>query len=177
MPQLSWDAALRPYKTNPNSTKKVTHMPDGKATSSKSTFSRVCSVSINIRAKPEKIWALLTNAANIPQWNSTVISLEGRIALNETVKLKSTSSPDRTFNLKVSEFIAPTKLVWEDGFAPMFKGVRTYVLTPKGDGTTDFSMTEIISGLMLPMIGGSLPDFKPTFEQYAADLKRESEKN
>lgn len=151
-------------------------MTDGKATSSKSTFSRECSVTINIRAKPEKIWALLTNAANIPKWNSTVISLEGRIALNEKISLKSTSSPDRTFNLKISELTPPTKMVWGDGAAPMFKGVRTYVLTPKGDGTTDFTMTEVISGLMLPMIGGSLPDFKPTFEQYAADLKRESEK-
>nr|MBA3872179.1 SRPBCC domain-containing protein [Anaerolineae bacterium] len=59
----------------------------------------------------------------------------------------------------------------------MFKGVRTYTLTPKADGTTDFNMTEVISGLLLLMIGGSLPDFKPTFEQYAADLKRAAEKS
>ena len=44
----------------------------GKATSSQSTFSRVCSVSTNIRAKPEVIWGLLTNAANMPKWNSTI---------------------------------------------------------------------------------------------------------
>ncbi len=106
-----------------------------------------------------------------------MISLEGRIALNEKVTLKSISSPDRTFNLKITELTPPTKMVWEDGFAPMFKGVRTYMLTGNADGTTNFSMKEVISGLMLPMIGGSLPDFKPTFEQYAADLKREAEKN
>jgi hypothetical protein len=28
---------------------------------------------------------------------------------------------------------------------------------------------------MLPMIGGSLPDFRPAFDQYAADLKRAAE--
>src|SRR5262245_41671639 len=152
-------------------------MANGKATDSKSTFKRECTVSITIKEKPEKIWALLTNAANIPKWNSTVISLEGRIALNEKIALKSISSPDRIFNLKVTTLTPPTKLVWEDGAAPMFKGVRTYLLTPNADGTTDFNMQEVISGLMLPMIGGSLPDFKPTFEQYAADLKREAEKN
>ena len=149
----------------------------GKATSSQSTFSRVCSVTTNIHAKPEVIWGLLTNAANMPKWNSTVISVEGRIALGEKIALKSISDSKRTFNLKISEFNPPTKLVWGDGAAPMFKGVRTYTLTPKADGTTDFNMTEVITGLLLLMIGGSLPDFKPTFEQYAADLKCEAEKS
>jgi hypothetical protein len=153
------------------------HTADGKATSSKTTFSTECAVSINIRAKPEKIWALLTNAANFPKWNSTVLSLEGQIALNERIKLKSSSAPNRTFNLKISELNPPTRMVWRDGFAPMMQGIRTYTLTPKPDGTTDFTMREVISGLMLPMIRGSLPDFRPTFEQYAADLKREAEKS
>jgi hypothetical protein len=30
--------------------------------------------------------------------------------------------------------------------------------------------------VMLPLIKGSLPDFGPSFEQYAADLKREAER-
>jgi hypothetical protein len=150
---------------------------NGNASSTKSTFSRSCTVSINVRAKPEVIWGLLTNAANMPKWNTTVISVEGKIAPGEKISLKSISAPERTFNLKIAEFNPPTKLVWGDGAAPMFKGVRTYTLSPKGDGTTDFTMTEVISGLMLPMIGGSLPDFKPVFEQYARDLKREAEKS
>jgi hypothetical protein len=149
----------------------------GKATSQKTTFSRVCSVTTNIRAKPEVIWRLLTDAANMSKWNSTIISVEGNIKLGEKISIKSISDPKRTFNLKISEFNPPTKLVWGDGAAPMFKGVRTYTLTPKADGTTDFNMTEVISGILLLMIGGSLPDFKPTFEQYAADLKREAEKS
>jgi len=149
----------------------------GKATSQKTTFSRVCSVTTNIRAKPEAIWKLLTDAANMPKWNSTIISVEGSIKLGEMIHLKSISDPKRTFNLKISEFNPPTKLVWGDGAAPIFKGVRTYTLTSKLDGTTDFTMTEVISGILLLMIGGSLPDFKPTFEQYAADLKREAEKS
>jgi hypothetical protein len=33
-------------------------------------------------------------------------------------------------------------------------------------------MTEEFSGLMLPMIRGSLPDFAPIFEAYAQDLAR-----
>jgi hypothetical protein len=36
-------------------------------------------------------------------------------------------------------------------------------------------MREEFTGIMLPMIKGSLPDFVPVFEAYAADLKRAAE--
>jgi hypothetical protein len=75
----------------------------------------------------------------------------------------------------VSAFDAGRSMVWSDGMAPMFKGVRTFTLEPHEDGTTIFSMTERFSGLMLPVIRGSLPDFGPIFETYAKDLKRAAE--
>lgn len=152
------------------------NMADGQATSSKQGFRMECSVAINIAAKPEKIWALLTNAEDFPRWNSTITSIEGQIDKNEKIKLKSTSDPKRTFNLTVSEFEPPTKMVWSDGNF-MMKGVRTYTLTEQSDGTTNFAMDEVFSGLILPMIAKSLPDFKPFFEKFVADLKKESEKN
>jgi hypothetical protein len=68
-------------------------------------------------------------------------------------------------------------MVWSDGVAPMFKGVRTFTLSGRDDGSTDFSMVEVFTGVMLPMVKGSLPDFGPAFEQYAADLKREAERS
>jgi hypothetical protein len=36
-------------------------------------------------------------------------------------------------------------------------------------------MTETFSGVLMPMIGPSLPDFAPVFAHYAADLKRAAE--
>jgi hypothetical protein len=157
-------------------------MPDhiainGKATKTKSTFRMEYVVGINIKAKADRVWALMTNAADFPRWNSTVKSIEGRIGMGEVVKLVATIAPTRSFNLKVIEFIPERKMVWTDEKTnPMFKGVRTYTLTPKADGSTDFTMSEVYSGLMLPMIAGSLPDFRQTFEQYVTDLKREAER-
>ena len=40
---------------------------------------------------------------------------------------------------------------------------------------TRFTMTETFTGLLLPLIGKSLPDFDPVFTTYAHDLKREAE--
>ncbi len=127
-------------------------------------------VSININTSPEKIWEILTNGPRYTSWNSTVISLEGNIKKGEKIKLTSTSDPKRVFKLNVVEFDSPTKMVWSDGNF-MFKGVRTFSLDKKSDGSTDFKMTEVFSGLMLPLIAKSLPDFKPYFQKFAEDLK------
>jgi hypothetical protein len=148
---------------------------DGRARRTKTTFRMEYAVAVRIQARPNRIWVLLTTAGDFPRWNSTVKSIEGQIGLGETIKLRATIAPERIFNLTVSEFVPEKLMVWTDGRAPIFKGVRTYTLTPQADGSTDFSMVEVFSGIMLPMIAGSLPDFGPVFEQYASDLKREAE--
>lgn len=148
---------------------------DGHAGKTKGTFDLEYSVGIHIQAKPELVWGLLTNAADFPRWNSTIKSLEGKITLGETIRLVAMIAPTRTFNLKVVEFEPGKRMVWSEGNF-MFKGVRTYTVAAGSNGSSDFTMLEAYSGVMLPMIAGSLPDFRPPFEQYAADLKREAER-
>lgn len=150
---------------------------DGRARKTRQTFRLEYAVSCNIQASPDTIWALLTTAAEIPRWNTTVTSVEGAIELGRKIKVRVPIAPNRTFNLLVSELVPGKRMVWRDGMAPMFQGVRTYTLSPRPDGSTDFAMAEVFSGLMLPMIAGSLPDFTSSFEQYAADLKREAERS
>ena len=53
--------------------------------------------------------------------------------------------------------------------------MRTFELRPRADGSTQFAMGERFSGLMLPFVQGSMPDFGPVFERYASDLKHEAE--
>ena len=152
------------------------HIPiNGRANKTKSAFRMEYSAGVNVKARPDRVWSLMTNAADFPRWNSTVKSIEGKIGLGQTIKLIAAVSPDRVFNLNVIEFVPEKRMVWSDGNA-MFKGVRTYTLNPKADGSTDFTMSEVYTGLMLPRIAGSLPDFGPAFEQYVADLKREAER-
>jgi hypothetical protein len=149
-------------------------MIDNKATSSATTFEMQTSVTTTIKAPADKIMGLLTDPTNFTKWNSTVISLQGNIAQSETIKLVSKLDPKRTFKLKITKQM-PTTLSWEDGVFPFFTGVRTFNLTPKQDGSTEFSMIEVFKGIMLPLIKGSLPDFKQNFEQFANDLKKAAE--
>jgi hypothetical protein len=140
-----------------------------------SAFRMDCAIHTTIHASPEKIWALLTDAASFARWNTTVTRIEGTIALGETLKITVPAAPGRVFKPRVSQVQAGRSMVWSDGMAPMFKGVRTFALEAGANGATEFSMKEEFSGLMLPMIKGSLPDFGPIFETYAADLKRAAE--
>lgn len=145
------------------------------ATSTHSTFRMECAVEESIQATPERVWALLTNAQDTPRWNSTLLRVSGTFALGETISFVTTAAPKRTFKTKVVAFTPPSRMVVSDGNA-IFKGVRTYTLTAKPDGSTDFSMHEVFTGIMLPLIKRSLPDFRPIFDQYVADLKTEAEK-
>jgi len=138
-------------------------------TQTRSLFSQETVVQIRVPAPPEAVWALLTDAAGFPRWNRTVTSIEGTIALGSKLKIRVPSAPDRTFTPTVTVADAPTRMVWQDGFFPMFQGVRTFALAADGDATR-FEMRERFTGLMLPLIRSSLPDFGPIFQQYAADL-------
>jgi hypothetical protein len=149
---------------------------NGRAEKSASTFRMQCGVAIRIQAPAGRVWALLTNAADFPRWSSTVTNIGGKIALGEKLAVTVPLAPGRTFKPKVTELEAEQRMVWSNGAAPMFKGVRSYTLTPK-DGGVEFAMVEVFSGLMLPLIKKSLPDFAPAFEQYATDLKREAERS
>jgi hypothetical protein len=132
-------------------------------------------VATNVHATPEQVWAVLTDASGYTGWNTTVTSLDGTIAKDQQIHLKVKVAGDRQFDLTVSDLQPPTRMVWSDG-SDNFRGVRTFTLTGKPDGTTDFDMREDFTGRMLPMIAGSLPDFTGDFETFAADLKAEVEK-
>ena len=102
-------------------------------------------------------------------------SIEGQIREGEKLVLRVPGT-DRAFTPKVSGVVSNERMTWTGGFAPMFKGVRTFELRPRNDGSTDFAMEERFSGLMLPLLKWSLPDFGPAFERYASDLKHEAER-
>ncbi len=132
--------------------------------------------SIAIRATPETIWSILTDAAAYPRWNSTVDRVEGRITQGEKITVHARISPGRAFPVNVAEFAPPRRMVWSGGMPlGLFKGERVFTLTPQPDGTVAFAMREEFSGLLAPLIGRSIPDLQPAFDAFAADLNKRAE--
>ena len=149
-------------------------MNEPRVTQLRGVFSLTCRVELSIEATAERIWSLLTDANGFPRWNSTVSRIEGQIREGEKLRVHVPGT-DRTFTPRVSGVVLNQRMTWTGGFFPLFKGVRTFELRLGGGGSTDFVLDERFSGLMLPLVKGSLPDFGPVFERYANDLKHEAE--
>jgi hypothetical protein len=143
---------------------------NGKAITQKKIFSRETAVSIDIQSDKSIIWALLTNAGDYPRWNSTIISMEGKIAPGGKIQLRSTLDPKRVFKLAVKTFEPDRQLIWGDAM-----GKRVFALNTIGNGLTNFCMQEKIGGPLFPLFAKMIPPFDESFEQFARDLKKEAE--
>jgi len=129
-----------------------------------------------IEAAPATIWAILTDAPSYSQWDSGVIRVDGRIAPGEKIELVSEVNPKRTFSLKVTEFRPGDRMTWEGGMPlGLFRGVRTFTLSPQGNGTR-FTVREQYTGALLPMIWRTMPDLGPSFQKFATGLKQRAER-
>ena len=134
------------------------------------------SASIFIKASPNTIWAILTDASKYPEWDPVAERIEGNITLGETVKAFTKLAPGRAFPAKVTEFQPGRKMTWTGGMPlGLFKGVRTFTLIPQGNGTVEFILRERFSGPMLALIGGTLPDMTEPFQGFVAGLKARAE--
>ena len=128
-----------------------------------------------IAASPDDVWAALVDAANWPTWDSGVEAVEGTLAEGQKVTIRSSAAPGRAFPVTVTAFEPFSRLVFSGGMPlGLFRGERTYTLTPDAAGTV-FRMREEYSGPMLPLIWRSMPDLQPSFDRFATGLKQRVE--
>lgn len=133
------------------------------------------SVSRDIQAPPEVVWALLTNPPGYQEWNPAVLRIDGAMSPGGVIKLVSIASPQRTFSLRVTSMQAPESMTWSDVMPfGLFRGVRTYRLG-RVDSGTSFSMTEEFTGALAGLITKSIPDLTPSFDIFADGLKAAAE--
>jgi hypothetical protein len=129
-----------------------------------------------IAADPAAIWTVLTDGAGWTSWDSAVVRLDGTIAPGQKVTVYPEVNPKRGFPVKVVEFVPAQRMTWRGGMPlGLFTGTRTYRLTPQPDGTVFFRMREEYTGPMAGLIFKSIPDLGPSFERFAAGLKRQAE--
>jgi uncharacterized protein YndB with AHSA1/START domain len=125
-----------------------------------------------IAASPEAVWAVLSDGAGWADWDSGVEAVEGKIAADETVTIRAKAAPGRAFPVAVTLFEPPARLRFDGGMPlKLFRGVRTYDLSPEPDGGTTFHVREEYTGPLLGLIWRSMPDLGPSFDQFAAGLK------
>jgi hypothetical protein len=147
----------------------------GTATTTRTAFRLAFAVTKSIEAPTMTVWSLLTDVRSQSKWNSTVTSIEGKIALGERVSFKVPEAPRQKFSPKVVAYDEPKSMVWRLNRWPLLVSERTYRLTPGPHGSTELTIDEVFQGLLLPLIAKSLPDFGSMFERTATDLKAAAE--
>ena len=136
---------------------------------------KVYKASTTIQAPAEKVWEILTDAAGYPAWDLTMVRIEGKLALGETVKFFTKLSA-QAFPVKVTAFEPGRKMVLTGGMPlGLFKSERTHTLTANKDGSTTFHTEEIFSGLLLGVFGRTIPDLTENFQGFTAALKKRAE--
>jgi hypothetical protein len=129
-----------------------------------------------IAASPEAVWAVLSDGTAWPSWDSGVDSVEGSIAMGQTITIRSKGAPGRAFPVKVTRFEPPAHLRLRGGIPlGLFRGVRTYEVAKGASGQVTFRMREEYTGPLLPLIWRSMPDLGPSFQQFATGLKQRVE--
>jgi uncharacterized protein YndB with AHSA1/START domain len=127
--------------------KETEEMDEPKVTQTHKAFSMTCGVEVNIRASAARIWSILTDAKGFPRWNSTVTGIDGRIREGEKIRVHAPGT-DRTFTPRIAGVVPNRRMSWIGGSALLFKGVRSFELKPRKDGSTDFAIALTVTGLV-----------------------------
>ena len=119
---------------------------------------------------------MLADAAGWSGWDSGVDGVDGELAPGKRVTIRSSVAPGRAFPVKVTRF-EPGELLELAGGLPLglFRGVRSYRLRRDG-AATGFDMREVYSGPLSGLIGRSIPDLQPSFQQFVSGLKQRVER-
>jgi len=136
---------------------------------------------ITISATPEKVWAILTNFNDYPNWNPFIKSIKGSLLKGKkiTVHLTPPDAKGMTFKPKVL-LIEPNKEFRWMGhllIPGLFDGEHIFELKDNGNGSITFIQREQFGGILVPLLKKMLDNnTKNGFEQMNAKLKELAEK-
>lgn len=111
---------------------------------------------IIINAAPQKVWEILTDFNNYPNWNPFIKSIAGSINIGSTLKV--TIEPEEgkgmTFKPVVQSAVKNKELSWLGKllFKGVFDGKHKFQLIDNGNGTTTFIQSEEFSGILVSFI-------------------------
>lgn len=115
---------------------------------------------ILIMASPEKVWAILTDFKNYPNWNPFITSLTGNVRVGNTItaRLEPPGAKGMTFKPKILVLETKKEIRWIGHlfFPGLFDGVHKFELIDHKNGTTTFCQSEKFNGVLVPLFSKML---------------------
>jgi hypothetical protein len=131
---------------------------------------------IHINASSARVWEVLTDFGQYPQWNPFIQSLTGQVSVGNKIKIQL---PGMTFKPVILTFSKNKELKWLGHFLfkGLFDGEHSFKLKEQEDGTVRFEQSECFNGILVNIFSEKLfTKTKIGFEQMNAKLKEQAEK-
>jgi hypothetical protein len=111
---------------------------------------------VDIRASPAAVWAVLTDFESYPEWNPFITRAEGAPAAGERLRIHVDPPEGRgmTFRPRVVHADTDERLVWQGklGISGLFDGRHEFLIEPNDDGTVRFTQREVFTGLLVGLL-------------------------
>jgi hypothetical protein len=108
---------------------------------------------IEIQATPDKVWQVLTNLNQYPEWNPFIHHAIGTAKLGEKVDITFKSgSKDMTLHCIVIKVEPNRELCWKYHviLPGLWSGEHSFTIEPIGTNQVRFIDKEIFTGLLIP---------------------------
>ncbi len=145
-------------------------------------MAKAITTEILIQATPEKVWSVLTDFDQYPQWNPFIKSITGNVAVGNTIKarIEPPGASGMTFKPTVLVYTEATEFRWLGHLfmKGLFEGEHCFRLIDNKDGTTTFVQSEQFEGILVPLFNKMLDtNTIEGFRQMNEKLKQEVEKS
>jgi hypothetical protein len=111
--------------------------------------------SIIINATAEKVWRILTDFENYPQWNPFITSIAGEIKVGNSLQVTIAPPNGNTMKFKPTLLVANEQKVlkWEGKllFKGLFDGEHQFEIIDNKNGTVTFVQSENFTGVFVPL--------------------------
>lgn len=143
-------------------------------------MSKEIKTEITINANPIKVWKLLTDFENYPNWNPFIKSINGEVKVGNkiTARIEPPDASGMTFKPIVLTYEPNKELRWIGTllFKGLFDGEHKFELVDNRNGTTTFIQSERFNGILVPLFAKQLDNnTKRGFELMNKKLKEMAE--
>jgi demethylmenaquinone methyltransferase / 2-methoxy-6-polyprenyl-1,4-benzoquinol methylase len=142
---------------------------------------RSLAAQVEIEAPPERVWGVLTDFADYPDWNPFMFSVEGRPKVGQRLRItmQRPGGSVMRFGARVLVADPPRELTWV-GEGPrahwpgLLRGERRVVIDPLAGGQSLVRMRTTFTGLLSPLMVW-LGRYRTAFAEMEAALKSRAE--
>ncbi len=143
-------------------------------------MARTIHTSVEINAPADRVWDILINFEDYPNWNPFITKIQGEAGegANLEVFISPPGGKGMTFKPRVIKCEPNKEFRWKGKlFVPgLFDGEHSFQINPIGDDRVDFVQEETFSGILVGLVFGMMgASTQKGFEAMNQALKTQAE--